>query len=215
MDPTFLQIFLLFNVFLIGALAAIAAQHAYVHFKPHSQKESRPRPTPQGGHLPPEVREHLLQESQAHFQAVLNRSADELQHDLKATTEVLDKQLEKLGSEILADEMKRYRASLDQLRAQAETTITTAQTEIADHQTDLKSKLAERHAELEAKLLEEMDAEKQRLIQQIDTKLSDAVASFLMDTLQHNVDLGAQTAYLTSMLEEHKSELVKGISDEA
>jgi hypothetical protein len=213
MDASFLQIFLLINIFLIGALSAIALQHAYVHFKPH-QKEVRPRPVPQGGHLPPEVREHLLQESQAHFQAVLNRSAEELRRDLQSTTEALDKQLEKLGSEILKDEMKRYQANLDQLRAQAETTLTTAQTDVAAHQEDLKARLAERHTQLETKLVEEMTAEKQRLIQQIDTKLADAVTSFLMETLQHDIDLGAQTTYLTTMLDEHKDELIKGISDE-
>jgi hypothetical protein len=33
--------------------------------------------------------------------------------------------------------------------------------------------------------------------------------------MQHNVDLGAQSTYLTTMLEEHKTELTKGIIDEA
>ena len=60
-----------------------------------------------------------------------------------------------------------------------------------------------------------MLAEKQRLLQQIDTKLADAVASFLMETLQHNVDLGAQSAYLTAMLEEHKTDFAKELSDES
>jgi hypothetical protein len=45
--------------------------------------------------------------------------------------------------------------------------------------------------------------------------LADAVASFLIETMQHNVDLGAQSTYLTTMLEEHKTELTKGIIDEA
>jgi hypothetical protein len=48
----------------------------------------------------------------------------------------------------------------------------------------------------------------------MDTKLADAVTSFLMETLQHNVDLGAQSAYLTAMLDEHKDELVKGVKHE-
>jgi hypothetical protein len=56
-------------------------------------------------------------------------------------------------------------------------------------------------------------AEKQKMIELMDTKLADAVGSFLVETLQHNIDLGAQTAYLTAQLEEHKAELVKGVSE--
>ena len=68
--------------------------------------------------------------------------------------------------------------------------------------------------EMKAKLSAEVVAEKERLIAQIDTKLGDAVTSFLIETLQYDVDLGAQTVYLTQMLETHKEEFKKGISNE-
>lgn len=200
----FLQIFVLANVFVIGALTALALQHAYAHFKPHPSQDKKSHPATQPVQLSPAMKDHLLEQAKTNFQATLNRSATEFGHDLKATAAQLNKELDKLGTEIIDDEMKRYHANLDELRAAAEATITGAQTEIAGHQADLKTKLAE-----------EIAAEKQRLIQQIDTKLADAVLSFLMETLQHNVDLGAQSAYLTGMLEEHKAELTKGIADEA
>jgi hypothetical protein len=215
MNPTFLQIFLFINIFLIGALVAVAVQHAYAHFKPHPHDVEKPRPTTQPVHLPPSVRERLLQSAEGKFQAMLDRSADQLEHNLQTTAIQLNKQLEKLGAEIISDEMKRYREGLDELRARTEITIGSAQTEIAQHQADLTTKLAERQVELEAKLADDMAAEKQHLVQQIDTRLADGVASFLLETLQHNVDLGAQSAYLTAMLDEHKTELVKGVTDEA
>ncbi len=216
MNSTFLQTFLLVNVFLIGAIFATAIRHAYAHFKPqpHEEVEKPHRPVAQVVHLPPEVKEHLLQTAQTNFQSVLNHSAAELEHDLKSIVTQLNGRLEKLGSEIVGDEMRRYRMDLDQLRSQTEANISGAQTEINQHQTDLKSKIDQRRVELEAKLIEEIAAEKQALIQQLDTKLADAVASFLTETLGHNVDLGAQNAYLMAMLEEHKIELVKGINDE-
>jgi phenylpyruvate tautomerase PptA (4-oxalocrotonate tautomerase family) len=68
---------------------------------------------------------------------------------------------------------------------------------------------------MQARLAEELANEKQRLAQLLDTKLADAVASFLVETLGKEVDLGAQAAYLTSMLEAHKDELIKGVTDEA
>ena len=121
--------------------------------------------------------------------------------------------------------MKRYHESLDELRRQTEATIGSAQAEIIAHQADLTAKLSDRQAELEAalgirrveleaKMTDELATEKQLLAQQVDTKLGDAVASFLAETLQHNVDLGAQSAYLTAMLDEHKAELIKGVRDE-
>lgn len=215
MSATFLQIFLLINVFLIGALTAVAIRHAYAHFKPQTHDAEKPHAANHAVQLPPAVKARLLASAEHNFQTVLDRSATQLEHNLQTTAGLLDKQLEKLGSEILRDEMRRYREAIDELRARTELSIGSAQTEITQHQEDLKSKLAERQAELEAKLLEDMTAEKQRLTQQIDTKLADAVASFLVETLQHNVDLGAQTAYLTSMLDEHKAELSREVTDEA
>lgn len=202
MDP--LQVFLFINVFIAGAATSLALQYAHAHFKPHAHKEASLHSARQTVELSPAMREHLLRQAETNFQAVLNRSATELGHNLKDTTEELNKELEKLGDQIINDEMKRYQADLEKLRQAAEATISGAGAEISNHQADLKAKLAE-----------EIAAEKQRLMQRIDTKLADGVMSFLMETLQHNVDLGAQIAYLTAMLDEHKAELSKGIADEA
>jgi len=217
MSNILLQSFLMLNIFIMGILVSVAVRHAYAHFRPQQHEEAEKPHShvqPQSAHLPPAVKERLLQASQSHFQAVLNRSAAELQQDLKSTAFHLNKQLEKLGTDIISDEMKRYHASLDQLRKQTETTMFSAQAEIAVHQTEIKAKLAKRQAELEAQMVQDIATEKQLLIKNIDTKLADAVASFLTETLQHNVDLGAQTAYLTSVLEEHKAEIIKGVNDE-
>jgi len=343
MDSTFLQIFLIVNVFLIGGLTVVAFQHAYAHFRPHANDSEKPQG--QAVRLPAEIKERLLRTSQANFQTILDHSAAELEHDLKATTTRLNKHLERLGLEIVGDETKRYRMELDGLRAQGETAISQAQTEfttiikdemqryhasldglrnqseatiggaqaeiagaikgeteryqtslnslrnqaetaigggqaeitgvlknevqhyqasleglrnkaettisevqteitetiknetqryrasldglssqtevaisetqaeILGHQTEIKAKLAELKAQLMPKLTEEIALEKQHLIQQIDTKLADAMTSFLIDALQHNVDLGAQSDYLLATLEEHKADFTQEIND--
>jgi len=215
MNAIFLQLFLLLNVFLIGALTATAVRHAKAHFRPVPVETKKPHPTEQEAHLPAAVKERLLQAAQVKFQAVLDHSADDLQRDLKTTSIQINKHLEKLGVAIVTSEMQRYRTLIDELREQSETTAVGGQSKLAEHQAELSARLDERQIELEAKLSDEMTAEKQRLTQQVDTKLADAVASFLIETLQHNVDLGAQSTYLTAMLEEHKAELTKGITDEA
>lgn len=213
MNTTLLQIGLYLNIFVIGALAAIAVRHAYAHFHPH--KDEKPRPQAPTVHLDPEVRDKLLRDAENKFQAEVNHAAADLHKDLMVTVGQLGANLAKLGQSIIADEMTRYKNDLETLRKAAETHITNAQSEITTHQDDLKAKLLARQNELEAQLAEDMAAEKERLVAQIDTKLADAVTSFLDETLQHNVDLGAQSAYLLKMLDEHKAELVGGVKDEA
>jgi regulatory protein YycI of two-component signal transduction system YycFG len=207
-DSLFFQIFIILNVFIMGILVAIAARHAYAHFHPTStaepEKPHPARPTYQAVHLSPEVKQRLLQSAQANFQTVLNRTATELQRDLKSTATQLNIQMKKIGNDVVNNETKRYQVMLEDLRLQAETAIRNSQSEIGGHE-----------AELKAKLDEKMAAEEQRLLQQIDTKLGDAVASFLLETLQHNVDLGAQSAYLTATLDQHKADFTREVSHEA
>jgi F0F1-type ATP synthase membrane subunit b/b' len=199
-----LQVFLYLNIFLIGVLVVLAVQHAYAHFKPHEHDAEHHRQQPEGGHLPPAVRQQLLEDAQKDFERVLRRSAAELQQDLENSSESIKKQLDKFSKGTVAGELEQYRAKIAELEKQTESVIGGMHQEITSHQDDLK-----------AKIIEEVEAEKQRMLQQIDTKLADAVASFLSETLQHNVDLGAQSAYLMSVLEEHKSELAKEVGGEA
>jgi F0F1-type ATP synthase membrane subunit b/b' len=207
-DSLFLQIFLIVNVFIIGVLVTIAARHAYAHFRPtkiaEPEKPHPARPTYQAVQLSPETKERLLKAAEANFQAVLNRTTAELQRDLKSTATQLNLQLKKIGTDVVNNETKRYQVMLEDLRVQAETALKTSQSEIGGHE-----------AELKAKLDEKMAAEEQRLVQQIDTKLGDAVASFLLETLQHNVDLGAQSAYLTATLDQHKADFTREVGHEA
>ena len=208
----FLQIFLLLNVFLIGVLTAIAVRHAMAHFRP-----VKPEPKPVALHpaqvvqLPVQLKEDLIKEAAEKFHNVLDHSSYEFQHSLRATATQLNTQLENLGAEIVSNEMNRYRLSLDELREQAKKAFTTAESEVTAHQAELEGMLDKRRKALEASMGEEIMAEKAKLVAQIDTRLADAVASFLIETLGHNVDLGAQTAYLTGVLEEHKAEFKREV----
>lgn len=212
MSSLFLQIFLIINVFLIGAATAVAIRHAYAHFKPQTHDAEHPHHTAaQQAHVSPQVKARLMKAAEAKMEAALERSAIQFEKSLQETTGRLDRQLERLGSKIISDEMARYSKALEELQARTQLSIGGAQSEIDQHQADLKTKLAERQAELEAQLAAEMDAKKAQLTEELDTKLADAVASFLIETLPHDVDLGAQSAYLTRMLEEHKEDITQGV----
>lgn len=216
MDSTFLQLFLLLNVFLIGIVTAIAIRHAYAHFKPQTHDaEHSHRTVTQQAQLSPQVKARLMKAAEMKLEAVLERSAVQFEKSLQETTIRLDRQLERLGTKVISDEMTRYNKALEDLQAHTQLSIGGAQSEIAKHQDELKAKLAERQTELEAQLTQEMEAKKEQLTRELDTKLADAVASFLIETLGHDVDLGAQSAYLTKMLDAHKDDITRGIKSEA
>jgi F0F1-type ATP synthase membrane subunit b/b' len=204
-----LQIILGVNILLIGVLLTVAIQHALAHFRPTQPTPKRPNQTVV--HISPEARQHLLETAQANFQHVLDQSADDLQHDLTSTATQLSKLLDKLGTDIVEHEVARYRSELDEVRKHLETIGGASEKEVAEQRAQLAQKLAEDIEAEKRDAVQAIMAEKQQLLQQIDTKLADAVTSFLVETLQHNVDLGAQMTYLTSVLEEHKDELKEGL----
>lgn len=208
-STTLLQLFLYANVFIIGALTTLGVQHAYAHFRPQKPKADKPRPV--ANRLPDDVREQLLQKSQTNFENVLSSSADELQRSLHETGEQLNKALNKLGTAMVGNELERYHADLEQIRERVQKNLSGAQTELEQHQADLKAKMSADVEAERARLMQQLADEQARLIKQIDTKLADAVASFLVETMQHNVDLGSQSAYLTAMLDEHKDELKREV----
>lgn len=200
----FLQIFLYFNFFVIGVLVVLGVQHAIAHFSgKHEVQKSKAIDV----HIPQAVRDRLVQEAEAHFQLVLSRSAKDLQHELNTSIENMNKQLEGLIQNTLHEETKQYQAAKEHLSEASQSAMKRVESEVSGHEAELDEKLAAYQKELEQKLGTASDERKQHLIQQIDTKLSDAVISFLLDTLGHDVDLGSQTSYIVARLEENKDAL--------
>src|SRR5579864_6116293 len=197
-SSTLLEIYLLIIVFVLGVLTTVAIKYARTHFWPAKQTPLSKHPLLAEELMSPAFKRHLLQESEVKFQSAVQHSSSQLQQDLEVSAEHIRNLVNRLATEIVADEMQRYRDELTRLRTEAQTQMGGISQQVAKHE-----------AELKAKMTQEVEAEKQRLVKQIDTKLGDAMASFLSDTLQHNVDLGNQTAYLVAMLEEHKAEFIK------
>lgn len=195
---TFLQVFILIDVLVIGLLAPAIYRHARAHFKPTKQPELG-QPT----EVSAAVKARLLKEAEAKFTATLTHSVEQLQHNLDGTTNDINNLIKKLAVEMVNKELQKYKEGLVNLHEQAQKDFSGFKQTMDGHEAELKAKLAA-----------EMKTEQDRLVKQIDTKLGDAVSSFLLETLQHNVDLGSQGAYLMSVLEEHKADFVKEVGNE-
>ncbi|OYX53408.1 hypothetical protein B7Y92_03150, partial [Candidatus Saccharibacteria bacterium 32-50-13] len=124
------------------------------------------------------------------------------------TIDRLDSRVSKLGDEIIEAEMKRYRESLETIKLQTEKMLIEAQSAVSTHQAQLDEQFAKAQQEMVDKLRADIESEKERTMADIDTKMNDAVISFLLETMQHNVDLGAQTDYILSVLEANKADII-------
>lgn len=209
MDP-FLLIFLLINGVIAGIAGTLALQHGLAHFRP-KDKAGQPKADPLPKMLPA-MKKQLLAEAETKFRGQIEKSTQELDQNIQKTSAELTNHVTKIGGQIIETEMKRYRDSLEALRVQTEQIVKQAQAGVAQHQTDLSNRYTEVQADLHEKLKADIAAEKEKLVAQTDAKLSDAVMSFLMETLQHDIDLGAQTKYILAALDEHKDEIVKEIA---
>ena len=211
-----IQLFLLVNGLLVGVALTLALQH----FVAHRSAKFEPKTGTQT--VPTAVRERITKQAEQNFQGIVNRSALQLQRDLSSTTTELNKLLEKFGSEVLDEEIKLFREDVSAIRASTQSTLSGAQDEITTQQAALLKSLASRQKELddimvvkqkelEANLESSYSEQQSRLVEQLDTKLDDAMMAFLLETLGHDVDLGAQTDYLIRTLNDNKDDLKKEI----
>lgn len=213
---SFLEIFLVVNALLIGVVATLAVQYGLAHRRSTKQ----PKPSQQNVPVPAAVRERIAKQAEENFQGIVNRSALQLQRDLGATGTQLNKLLEKFGSEVLDDEMRLFRDNVADIRANTQGALSGAQDQIAvqqkaileslaTRQADLDTKLSQRQTELEAELEQSFATQKDALVTRLNDKMNDAVLAFLLETLGHEVDLGAQADYLVATLEANKAELLE------
>lgn len=198
----FLQIFLYVDVFIIGAVFAVALRHGYAHYHP-APKPKPTKPLAQTNHIPQEVREKMLIESQQKFQHVLDHSADQLDHELSVTAQRINTTVSKLASDILTKELTSFQAMFKSYQEKAIKELE-----------DSKSQTETYKAELKEEIKKEVETEKARLIDEINNRLSDAIMSFLTEAMQYDIDLGSQSDYLLSQLELHKEEFIKAVKDE-
>ncbi|HCR55591.1 TPA: hypothetical protein DIV49_01330 [Candidatus Saccharibacteria bacterium] len=238
MSSGLLQIFLIVNVFIMGGLATFGGLHLLEHFRQKKHKGTGDQLIPEEQRkkllVAAEAQyQRTLEQSSKQLQQDLGSTTKQLNTLLeKIGTDLVEREM-KLYHESLDDVMQqtktitaeaqqnliKHQAELEKklserqagFEAKLNELQTTLETTLTNRQAELDRALAERRGQLEAQLEKEMTAQKTFMMQQIDTKAADVLASFLTETLQHEVDLGAQEAYLLSQLEAHKEELKREV----
>ncbi len=138
----------------------------------------------------------LADDAEREYRAAMAQAIERFDHDLEASSRAINDTIQKMSAVVVGEELEKYRQELEKMRTGAMATLGSVQAAVE-----------EERGKLREGMLKDVEAEKERLVGLIDTRLGEAVNSFLLETLRHNVDLGAQSAYLMAALDEHKEEL--------
>ncbi len=220
MNTLALQIFILINAILFGAIIMLVIQHARVHF---AEKREAKKPQKAPADLPtfdPTVKQKILHEAESSFRQVLDKSVNSLENDLINTTAKLRTQLEKFGHDAETEEAERYHKTLAELHDQAKTILGSAQTAIASHQTELTEKLANRQAELENDLVAKITGLEQELIArqaELQTELNERQAELEARLAKHHAELrtgfNERQEKIEAELVRHQTELESALKE--
>jgi len=138
----------------------------------------------------------IEQNARAQMQQSTVRAAEQLQGTLTKTVEQIAEHLSDLANNDLSQEFEKYRISLEALRNES----------IGEFNKLEKELEAKRNERLE-QLDKQIAAEYTRRIDVFNSRLNDVVANYLVEALGENVDLGAQSSYIFSVLEKHKDDI--------
>lgn len=247
MGTDILQLILIGNVFILGAVVAVGVR-AYLDHK---------HPRTHSGIMNTELTSQLGEDAERAMKSAFEAASASLTNNLNTTASDLNRELASFGSSIIEEEMRLFRDNLERIRAKTEREVGSTHGQIAARQSTLEVELAQRRNELEqhlaaqqhtlessltqlqsniertlgqrkqafasaqsereksldASLDEEIAKERAALITRIDTRLNDAMSSFLLETLGSDIDLGAQMPYILRQLESQKDELKKEVGE--
>lgn len=191
------------NIIVIGLVVLnIAVVLIFTRHRPAGPPPSAAAPSP--AQLPADQLTKLQQDTQAAFKFAVNDAAQKFHEDLAATSKSLNQLTLKLTTEVVERELEDYRTGLADARAQALGSLA-----------EMQKAVVEKQKALETDLDAEIAKRREFLIAKLDSKLGQAVAAYLVESLGQGVDLGAQKTFLLENLERNKEALKKDLSNDA
>ena len=210
MEPLFLQIFLLVNVFVIGILVTLAIQHARDHYSSH------PTPGADANVLPANLKASITNEAQQQYKTMMDNSVASLQQDLASTNHRLNEMLEKLVTYAVNAEMERYRESLDVLHQQNESVLRDSLRNTTQQHVDLKTKLIKRQAELDQSLVEHQTKLERQLAEhhsRTEAQLNDRQMELDKELSERQAKNASEQAAIEAQLTKHQAEVEEKLRD--
>ncbi len=194
-----IQVILYANVFLLGVLLTLAIQHYRAH-------RSSQNSTVNVQMLPEKVRDEVVDNARKHYQQAVYKSAVQLDKNLAATTERLNKSLSELREAVAKDEKEQYSEALNAIRSQAASIVGSTAEEIATHQKELRKHFEDHQALLDQELEKEASAT-QAEIQQHRQDYQKRQAAIEAQMLENQKQLEAALAKREAALTQSEAQL--------
>lgn len=144
--------------------------------------------------------EDIQEQAHKQLEGIAEQAASRLQQSLNNTVDGISARLSDMIETSLSQEFEKYQVSLEALREQSIE-------EFSKLQKELDTRRNQFSEQLDKKVVEEF----KKRMELFDGRLNDVVSAYMIESLGDQVDLGAQTNYIISSLENHKAELKKDI----
>lgn len=197
------QVLVIIGLVAMGAITIVSLVWAF-----YLGAELRNRPAPKHYRVEiespevfsPEELVTISKEARESMRVVVDRAANELGQSLTATVASLTTKTADMANITLAQEFEKYQVSLAALRD-----------ETIKEFNELQGQLDKRREELAEKMEADVQHDRTERMDAFNARLGDVVSSYLVETLDKGVDLGAQAGYIVRMLEEHKEDIKKDV----
>lgn len=142
----------------------------------------------------------IEQQARKQIATVAQDTADRLRQSLTTTADQVAARINDTIEASISQEFEKYNVSLEALREQS-----------IDEFSKLQQELDNRRLQLTEQLDKKIAEEFTKRMDWFTIRLSDVVSSYLTESLGNEVDLGAQSAYITKVLEAHKDDIKKDV----
>ena len=195
----FLQLLLAINV-LILAFSLFWIFHLYGKLRHESSSKHHALHHDGARILSKQEIDAIKQKAIANLETTVNRSIKELETVLQSTVIAINTKTDTTMSNALDKELKAYQTSLQDSRSK-----------IVDESSKLRQEVEGQKKELINELKIGINQARETQMDLFNDRLNDVVSSYLIESLDKNVDLGAQMKYIITSLESHKNDIKKDV----
>lgn len=142
----------------------------------------------------------VQEQAKIELQQATHDAAQKLHAAIQHTVEQVAMRVDETTQNTINQEFEKYQVSLQALREQSITEFS-----------KLQKELDERRGRMLEALEKEANAELGRRVDLFNNRLNDVVSSYLVESLGHQVDLGAQMVHILQTLQQHKDEIKRDV----
>lgn len=147
-----------------------------------------------------EERDDIKERIEAQLEGVVKKSTKELHMSLANTANEISMKTNDIVAGLVEKEAVAYKNDLESIRSK-----------MLNEAQQLQSSITAQEKKLKDDLQAAIERDRQAQLDIFEQRLSDIVSSYVVESLDKNVDLGAQMKYIIDSLEANKNEIKKDI----